>query len=214
MPGGRRLQASVLLQFLLLGGTVIFSFSKNDPGEFKADRRSFLKLATLASVVSFSPGTGFAAFRTFLSPERSLSFYNTHTGDRLKVVYWIRGQYSTEALEEINHILRDHRTGEIKPIDTSLIDLLCAIHLKLEARAPFYIISGYRSPATNAFLCKRNNGVARKSLHMKGKAADIRLPGCDLSLLRRVAMGLRAGGVGYYRRSNFVHVDVGRLRYW
>jgi uncharacterized protein YcbK (DUF882 family) len=180
----------------------------------KVNRRNFLKLGLISTAATFSTNPAFAAFHKILSPERSLSFFNTHTEERLTVVYWSQGRYSSAALDDINHIMRDHRTGGIKPIDTHLLDLLCTIHTTLQASSPFHIISGYRSPATNAMLHERSRGVASKSLHLKGKAADIRLPGYDLSLLRRTAVAMKVGGVGYYPRSDFVHVDVGRVRYW
>ncbi len=177
-------------------------------------RRRFLRLSALAAVASFSPRLSLAALKNFQSPEKSVSFYNTHTEECLARIYWAQGKYLPEALSDINYILRDHRSGEIRPIDFQLLDLVHGIGLKLDARKPFHIISGYRSPKTNALLRKRGRGVARNSLHMVGKAVDIRLPGCPLSLLRRVAMEMRGGGVGYYPRPDFVHIDVGRVRYW
>jgi len=182
--------------------------------ECSTNRRGFIRLGILASVASLLPAPALAAARYFSPSRRFLSFYNTQTDESLERVYWVRGAYVRRALDEINHILRDHRTGEIKPIDPRLLDLLCAMHTKLRACSPFHIISGYRSPATNAYLREIGRGVAKDSLHMYGKAADIRLPGCDLSLLRQVAMDLKGGGVGYYPRSDFVHVDVGRVRFW
>ncbi len=177
-------------------------------------RRRFLRLSAVTALATFSPRLSLAALKNFQSPERSLSFYNTHTEECLERIYWAQGKYLPEALSDIDYILRDHRSGEIKPINLRLLDLVHAIGLKLEARKPFQIISGYRSPKTNALLKKRGRGVARNSLHMVGKAVDIRLPGCPLSLLRRVAMEMRGGGVGYYPRPDFVHIDVGRVRYW
>jgi uncharacterized protein YcbK (DUF882 family) len=149
-----------------------------------------------------------------LATERSLSLHNTHTGESLRVVYWVQGEYFPGALDDLNHILRDHRTGEIKPIDTQLLDLLHALSEKLCARNPFHIISGYRSQVTNDLLLRRGRGVDRNSLHIQGKAVDIHLPGCELPVLRETAIGLRGGGVGYYPRPNFVHVDIGPVRYW
>jgi uncharacterized protein YcbK (DUF882 family) len=143
-----------------------------------------------------------------------LAFYNTHTGESLKTVYWLDGNYLPAAAEEINLILRDHRTGEINSIDPRLLDLLFELRTDLETTRPFYIISGYRSAATNALLRTASDGIATNSLHIHGQAADIRLPGLALSALRRAAVALKAGGVGYYPRSDFVHVDVGRVRYW
>jgi uncharacterized protein YcbK (DUF882 family) len=117
-------------------------------------------------------------------------------------------------LAEIDHILRDHRTGEVRPIDTELLDLAHALGESLGAPGPFHVISGYRSPKTNALLRASGNGVASKSLHLQGKALDIRLPGCDLRRLRRAAVDLKGGGVGHYPGPNFIHIDVGRVRYW
>jgi uncharacterized protein YcbK (DUF882 family) len=180
----------------------------------KLSRRFFLKLGMLTAVASVSPCPAFAAISDFLSAERSLSIYNIHTGERLNAVYWSGGKYSSKPLVEINYILRDHRTGEVRSIDTRLLDLLYAISLRVKSRHPFHIISGYRSPSTNALLRKRDGDVAKKSLHMYGKAVDIDLPGCELAELRRAAMDLKAAGVGYYPRHNFVHIDVGPVRYW
>lgn len=180
----------------------------------KIDRRGFIKLGGLGLAWSLFPQSVLAAVRRQSAYERSLSLRNTHTGESLDMVYWAQGEYLPEALNELNHILRDHRTDEIRPIDTRLLDLLYALGKKLCACNPFHIISGYRSKATNAMLRARRGGVSRNSLHLQGKAADIRLPGCDVSVLKESAMKLRGGGVGYYPRSNFVHVDVGRVRYW
>jgi len=192
------------------------SFLKNhlETGDVKVGRRGFLKLGIMASVAGFSTSPALAAFQRNTSPERSLSFYNTHTRENLTVVYWSRGKYLSRALEEINYIMRDHRSGEIENIDERLLDLLCAIHTRLRGCSPFHIISGYRSPATNALLRRSSKGVAKNSMHLVGMAADIRLPGCDLSSLRGAAVKLKGGGVGYYPHSDFVHVDVGRVRYW
>ena len=182
--------------------------------DVKIGRRDFIGLGMLGFVLSFFPREVLAAARSLLTIERSLSLHNTHTGESLDTVYWAHGDYLPGALDDLNYILRDHRTEEIKPIDTQLLDLLHALSETLCARQPFHIISGYRSQATNDFLRTRGRGVARNSLHIQGKAMDIRLPGCDLSVLRESAMGLRGGGVGYYPRPNFVHVDIGRLRHW
>ena len=171
-------------------------------------RRSFLKLGA-ASFLSLAAQKAFAAL-----PERKLSLYNIHTGESLETVYWSGGSYVGESLGEIDHVLRDFRTGDVLSMDTRLLDLLHAIRIETGGTAPFHVISGYRSPKTNAFLHANSSGVATHSLHMKGMAADICLPGRDLSSLRKVALDLGVGGVGYYPRSNFVHVDVGRVRHW
>jgi uncharacterized protein YcbK (DUF882 family) len=147
-------------------------------------------------------------------PEKAVALYNTHTGESVNAIYWIQGKYLPETLSVVNRVLRDHRTDEIKPIDPQLLDLLFAISEELECPHPFYIISGYRSPETNAFLRFISRGVAEHSLHMDGKAVDIRIPGWASYTVRRTAMELRIGGVGYYPRADFVHVDVGPVRYW
>jgi uncharacterized protein YcbK (DUF882 family) len=177
-------------------------------------RRRFLQWGAIGVLSAAVPDRGLAAVRKLWTPERSLCFYNTHTGEDLDVVYWARGKYRKEALEAVDHILRDHRTGERKAIDPRLLDLVCALGEKLNARRPFHVISGYRSARTNALLRAKGTGVASKSLHLQGKALDIRLPGCNLSVLRRAAMELKEGGVGYYPGPDFVHIDVGRIRYW
>lgn len=178
------------------------------------NRRGFIKLSAFGALSVLLPGPCLAAIRGNQKAERSLSLYNIHTGESVQAVYWAGGKYVPGSLEEINHIFRDHRSGEIKPLDIRLLDLLHAIGTKLNTAQPFSIISGYRSPKTNAFLRRRSPGVAANSYHMYGKAADVRVPGYSLSLLRRVAMDLTGGGVGYYPRSNFLHVDVGPVRFW
>jgi len=147
-------------------------------------------------------------------PERDLSFLNLHTGERLKVTYWADGDFVSESLSEINHLLRDFRTGDIHRIDPRLLDILYGIKEKVGTRKEFHIISGYRSPKTNHMLRAKSGGVAKRSLHMQGKALDIRLPGRDIRTVHRAAKSLKAGGVGLYTKSNFVHVDTGRVRYW
>jgi uncharacterized protein YcbK (DUF882 family) len=175
-------------------------------------RRSFLRMMAGAGAIAVAP-TAFAGMAR-ATPERSLKFHNLHTGENLAATYWADGRYLKDGLKEINWILRDFRSGDVAEIHPELLDLLVALHGKLQANAPFHVISGYRSPATNAKLRSHSSGVAKHSLHMKAMAIDIRVPGCDLKDLRRAAMQLKGGGVGYYAKSNFVHVDVGRVRYW
>lgn len=177
-------------------------------------RRDFLFAGLAVTAASFLPFKALAAVSDVFLPERALSFYNTHTGENVKAVYWSEGAYVPQALTDINHILRDHRTGEEKEIDTGLFELLFDLGGKLESRGPFHIISGYRSPQTNSLLNAISNGVSRNSLHIQGMAIDICLPGHELKNLRRAALDLQRGGVGYYPSSDFVHVDVGRVRYW
>lgn len=177
-------------------------------------RRRFLALGGAAALAGVFPHKVFACAAALSRPERSLAFYNTHTGERLETVYWAQGRYIQDSLGEINHILRDYRTNEIKNIDTRLLNLLFALHNELETQQPFEVISGYRSPETNAFLRAHSTGVAAHSLHIVGKAIDIRTPDRDLRVLHKAAVALKGGGVGYYPKSDFVHVDVGRVRYW
>ncbi len=145
---------------------------------------------------------------------RLLSFVNTHTSDTFADAYWAGGDYIPDAMAAINHVMRDHRSGEVHPIDPRLLDQLHQLKLNVGARAPFQIISGYRSPTTNAALAARSNGVATRSLHMQGRAIDIRVEGVELSHLRDAAIAMQAGGVGYYPGSNFIHIDTGRVRRW
>jgi uncharacterized protein YcbK (DUF882 family) len=146
--------------------------------------------------------------------ERSLAFQNLHTGEKLRTVYWAEGEYIADSLKDIERILRDHRTGDRHPIDRQLLDILTAVQHQTGSNKPFQIISGYRSPKTNKMLNSSTSGVAKRSLHMLGKAIDVRIPGHDLRQLRRAALALKAGGVGYYPKSGFVHLDTGRVRSW
>jgi uncharacterized protein YcbK (DUF882 family) len=180
----------------------------------KISRRRFMKVGAVVAMSSLSPCPCFAAIRAHLLPERRLAFHNAHTGESLETVYWADGKYLSPAIAEINYVLRDHRTNEIKSIDASLLDLLSTVAMKLDTRQPFHVVSGYRSPKTNALLRQCGRNVAKNSLHMQGQAADIRLPDIRLSLLRQTVADLKGGGVGYYPRSKFVHIDVGPVRYW
>jgi uncharacterized protein YcbK (DUF882 family) len=145
---------------------------------------------------------------------RVLAFSHTHTGERLRVEYFTGGRYLSDALAAINHVLRDFRTGDLHDIDPRLLDLLHDLSMRTESHQPFQVISGYRSPATNAMLRQRSEGVAAGSLHLVGQAVDIRLADVPLAKLRRAALALGRGGVGYYPASDFVHVDTGRVRTW
>lgn len=145
---------------------------------------------------------------------RSVAFSHLHTGEKLSVTYWEKGLIIPDALKEINQVLRDHRTNDIADMDTELLIQLTDLHAAVGGNQPFEVISAYRSPKTNAMLAAKSGGVAKKSKHMLGKAIDIRLPGIELSNLRKAALAMKRGGVGYYPSSNFVHVDTGRVRQW
>lgn len=175
-------------------------------------RRDFLKTTGVFAALASVP-EAFAGPKT-LAHERILRFHNLHTGEHLKATYWAEGDYVADELAAINHLLRDHRTDDVADIDQHLLDQLYSLQQKVGSSARFEIISGYRSAKTNAMLARNSNGVASKSLHLEGRAIDVRLPGVELDRLRRAALAMKAGGVGYYPSSNFIHLDTGRPRFW
>lgn len=178
------------------------------------DRRRFLRMAGVAAAATTLAPASVLAMLTAPATPRRLKFYNLHTGEQLDVVYYEKGRYLPQALAEIDYILRDYRQNVVKPMSPALLDLVVAIRNKLHTNAEVAIISGYRTPQTNAMLAARSDGVAHHSLHMDGLALDWRVPGRTLEQLHRVALSMRGGGVGYYPASDFVHTDVGRVRYW
>jgi uncharacterized protein YcbK (DUF882 family) len=149
-----------------------------------------------------------------VKPERALALYHVHTGERLKIVYWYKGKYLPTAMKNLNRLLRDHHSNAVISIDPQLLDLLYTLGKTLETQTAFHILSAYRSPATNAMLRQSYSGVAEHSLHIEGKAVDIYTPGRDMAIVRRAAIALQCGGVGYYPESNFVHIDTGPVRTW
>jgi uncharacterized protein YcbK (DUF882 family) len=188
---------------------------------YKFSRRVLCKTGLLGAATALFPVAAHAGWlgRPFnlmvqSTQTRSLSFYNVHTGETLSTVYFESGVYVPGALREVNYFFRDFRANEVKAIDPRLLDLLARIHQALDTSQPFNLISGYRSPATNAWLASQSEGVAHHSLHMYGMASDINVQGRSLALLQTIAMAMRGGGVGYYPRSDFVHVDTGRVRRW
>ena len=183
------------------------------PSSFRMSRRNLLRgvlLGVPAAVALGGPGRALAAGLE----SRSIELVNTHTGESLRAAYYTGGAYCGEALTELDHLLRDFRTGDVAPIDPQLFDLLHDVAVLADREPRFEVISGYRSPATNAMLNARSNGVARRSLHMEGRALDVRLQGYRTDHLRDLALSMAAGGVGFYRKSDFVHVDTGRVRTW
>ncbi|MGB5748542.1 MAG: DUF882 domain-containing protein [Desulfobacterales bacterium] len=157
-------------------------------------------------------GLSLAAGET--NSERRLFFYNTHTHERLTVVYRIDGRHIPSALKKIDYILRDQRANEIHAMDPGLMDFLYDLLTEVNNHGEVHIISGYRAPKTNAKLRSKSKGVARGSLHMQGKALDFRLPGTDTAVLRDTARKMKRGGVGYYKKSDFIQIDTGRVRSW
>lgn len=180
----------------------------------RIDRRKFLGFGIATAVSCIIPGATIASVNNLLGPERRLCLYNLHTKEDIDIAYWKNGEYIHDALNQLNYIFRDHYNGSIQTIDPGLFDFLFAIQQKIQSSEPFHLISGYRSKSTNERIRKQKGTAARKSLHIYGKAADIRLPDHKLKILRKAAYQLKGGGVGYYPKSNFVHVDVGRVRFW
>jgi uncharacterized protein YcbK (DUF882 family) len=146
--------------------------------------------------------------------ERSLHMYNTHTGESLRSVFWAEGKFVPEAMNDINKLLRDHRNNKIAQIDPKLLFLLDQVSNQVGGNSVVHVISGYRSPESNQLLHENTKGVATHSLHLEGKAIDVRIPGRDLAALHKAALHAGGGGVGYYPDSQFVHMDTGRLRHW
>ena len=178
-----------------------------------SSKRRFMQLGLAATAgVIVQPSLVLAA--PSAPKMKELAFYNLHTDEKLRVTYWKEGRFDRAALSKINHILRDFRTGDSYPISANLIDLLHDLQQKMHTDAIIEIISGYRSPKTNAALANNSDGVARRSYHMKGLATDIRMQGVSLRRIQTAALFMRRGGVGFYPRSDFVHVDVGPVRAW
>jgi uncharacterized protein YcbK (DUF882 family) len=177
-------------------------------------RRKFLGAGTLAFLGATLLKPAHAA--TLASTEaKTLSVHNMHTGEKIKATFWENGNYVPQALREINKILRDHRSGEVHAIDPKLLHTLYDTKVLLEkTNSPVQIISGYRSPASNAMLAAHSGGVAKKSLHMQGMATDIRIEGVCTSHIRNAGLALKRGGVGFYPVSQFVHLDTGAVRAW
>lgn len=178
--------------------------------EASYSRRSLLKAAGSLIPLALLPLPALARARDV----RQLSFYHTHTSEKLDVVYVENGAYVPDALTEINYLLRDFRSGDVHRIDPKLLDLLYAVRERTRSSGQFEVISGFRSPATNDMLRHNSSGVARNSMHLKGQAIDIRLTGASSRDVQRVAIAMRRGGVGYYPDSDFVHLDTGRVRTW
>ena len=172
-------------------------------------RREVLRAAGAAAALAVVPGRAFAADRP-----RSLAFESLHTGERLSIVYREADGYLPDALAQLDHLLRDHRTGEVHPIAPSLFDLLVDVRERVGANGPFEVVSGFRSRQTNDMLRSHSGGVARGSLHLVGQAVDVRLRGAETRALRQAAISLARGGVGWYPGPDFVHLDVGRVRTW
>lgn len=173
------------------------------------NRRQFLATAALTVTALALPTISRATSRT-----RALSFYHTHTGEKLNIEYGRPGLYDQNALEQINYFLRDFRTGEVHPIDPKLLDILTSVRENFGGQGTIEVISGYRSPKTNQQLRTKSSKVAKRSLHMDGKAIDIRITGLQTKKIQQCVINMQCGGVGLYTKSDFVHLDTGRVRTW
>lgn len=177
-------------------------------------RRRFLSAASGATLFCAFPMVA-RAITLGGGTQRELSMDHTHTREKIELTYAVGSRYVPEALTDLDHFLRDHYSGLVGRMDPGLYDIMHALTVSLKARSPYQIISGYRAPHTNEHLrTTRGGGVARRSLHMVGKAIDLRIPGVPLKELRDAALDLKRGGVGYYPGSDFVHVDTGKIRSW
>ena len=177
-------------------------------------RRGILAAFAATAVTAAPTYSNAAGFLRGAGDVRRLRMTNARTGETMETIYWIEGRYLGDALREVNWFFRDWRRNEAAPIDNRTLDIISATHRLTGANSPFMLLSGYRSPATNAMLRRRSGGVARNSLHMQGKAADLRLPSRSVSQVARAAASCGAGGVGRYSGSNFTHVDCGEVRAW
>ena len=185
-----------------------------EASKMRLNRRGFLRLMLWAGLISYPSKSALAVIDYLAPEEKLLSLYNPSTKENFDGIYWRNGAYVADALNNINYLMRDVRTEAVKQIDKDLLDLIFAISIKLRSQKPFHVICGYRTSKTNALLVKRNKSAAKNSYHIKGQAVDIRLPGFRTSALRQAAYKLGQGGIGYYPRRRFVHIDVGPVRYW
>lgn len=177
-------------------------------------RRTLLGAFAATAVAAAPTYSNAAGFLRGSGDIRRLRMYSGRTGERIDMIYWLDGKYLKDAVKEINHFMRDWRSDQVKSIDLRAIDIMAAAHNLMDVNEPYMLLSGYRSPQTNAMLRSRSRGVAKNSLHMKGQAADLRLASRSVGQMARAAAACRAGGVGRYSRSNFVHMDCGPIRTW
>jgi len=182
----------------------------------RQQRRRFLRqsLSVTAGVGIASNSMASALTAPIFDPDRRLRLVNAHTWEKLDIVYWSEGRYITDSLMQISHLMRDHRADESIDIDVNLIDDLHKLYSLLDSKELIHVLSGYRTKQTNAILRKRSSGVAKYSLHMEGRAIDLSLPGRSAKEVRRAALSMSAGGVGYYASAGFVHIDTGSVRNW
>ncbi len=188
----------------------------NEPkdGSLSMTRRGLLGAFAATALVAAPTYSKAAGFLRGGGDIRRLKMYSGRTGERIDTIYWVEGKYIKDAVKEINAFMRDWRTNDVIDIDTRTIDIMAAAHNLMDVNEPYMLLSGYRSPKTNAMLRSRSRGVAKNSLHMKGQAADLRLGSRSVHQMAKAAAACRAGGVGRYSGSNFVHMDCGPVRTW
>jgi uncharacterized protein YcbK (DUF882 family) len=180
----------------------------------RLSRRGILTAFAATAVAAAPTYSKAAGFLRGGGDIRRLRMTNPRTGERMDTIYWLEGRYVREAMREVNFFFRDWRRNEVKGIDNRTLDIIAATHNLLETQAPFILLSGYRSPATNRMLRARSGGVARNSLHLKGQAADLSISSRSVTQVARAAKACAAGGVGRYSGSNFTHLDCGAVRSW
>lgn len=177
-------------------------------------RRGVLRAFAATAVTAAPTFSNAAGFLRGSGDIRRIKMYSGRTGERIDMIYWVEGKYIKEAVQEVHKFMRDWRTNDVKFIDLRTLDIMAASHNLLDSSEPYMLLSGYRSPKTNAMLRSRSRGVAKNSLHMKGQAADLRLASRSVNQVARAAAACRGGGVGRYSGSNFVHMDCGPVRSW
>ena len=188
--------------------------SKSHTPTGRLSRRAALGLFAGGLIAAASPALAAPNVNSGRGAFRRVRLVSNRLGEKLDTVYWIDGEYIPEALSDVNHLMRDWRTDEVKRCDRRMVDVIAAAHRRLDTSEPFEVISGYRSAQTNAMLRSQSRGVARNSYHVQAMAADLRLSGRSVTQIARAAESLGAGGVGRYSRSQFVHVDSGPVRTW
>lgn len=177
-------------------------------------RRALLGAFAATAVTAAPTYSNAAGFLRGGGDIRRIRMYSGRTGERIDMIYWIEGKYIKDAVKEVNYFMRDWRTDDIKTMDLRTVDIMAASHNLLDVHEPYMLLSGYRSPKTNAMLRSRSRGVAKNSLHMRGQAADLRLASRSVNQMAKAAIACHGGGVGRYSGSNFVHMDCGVVRNW
>lgn len=193
-------------------GTGAFDMADMTSSSFS--RRALLGAFAATSVAAAPTLSNAAGLLRGAGDIRRLRMFSGRTGERIDMIYWIEGEYIADAIKEVNHFMRDWRTNDVKKIDTRTLDILAATHNLMDVHEPYMLISGYRSPKTNAMLRSRSSGVAKNSRHLRGQAADLRMSSRSVNQMAKAALACHAGGVGRYSKSDFVHMDCGPVRTW